>query len=90
MTSKQFEPLDALRNPIKLGTIYGYSSTSSGWSKTAVGKADKMTKTGMVTLSIKRVNHFLYGEPIERDHHEDAKTVNVRPHMLFPVSEENA
>ena len=88
--SEVFEPLDALRNPIKLGTLYGYSSTSSGWSKTAVGKASKMTKTGMVSLDIKRVHHFLYGKPIERDHHEDAKTVNVRPHMLFPVGEENA
>lgn len=88
--SEVFEPLDAMRNPIKLGTLYGYSSTSSGWSKTAVGVASKMTKTGMVSLNIKQVHHFLYGKPIERDHHEDAKTVNVRPHMLFPVGEENA
>lgn len=88
--SEPFEPLDALRNPIQLGTLYGYSSTSSGWSKTAVGTAGKMTKTGMVTLRVKRVNHFLYGKPLDRDfQNRDAKTVNVRPHLLFPVGEEN-
>ena len=88
MTNEAFEPLDALRFPIEMGRLYGYSSTSSGWSKTAVGRASKMTKTGMVTLDIKKVNHFLYGKSIDADHRNDAKTVNVRPHMLFPVSEE--
>ena len=88
--SEQFEPLDALRNPIQLGTLYGYSSTANGSSKTAIGKAIKMTKTGMVSLHIKRVHHFIYGKPIERAYHDDAKTVNIRPHMLFPVAEENA
>ena len=87
MTEK-FEPIDALQNPIKLGAIYGYSSSSGGWSKTAVGRATKLTKSGMVTIEVLSVRHFLYGQPIERSG-DDAKSVSVRPHLLFPVHEAN-
>lgn len=86
--NETFEPLDALRNPIKIGARYGYSSTSSGWSKTAIGTAGKINKSGTVTISIEKVNHFLYGKPIEKDW-GDSKTVSIRPHMLFPVGDVN-
>lgn len=86
MSSKPFAPLDALRNDIKLGETYGYSSSANGFAKTAVGVATKITKTGLITLEISNVHHFLYGQPIDRTS-DDAKTVNVRPHLLFPVGQ---
>ena len=43
MSSKPFAPLDALRNDIKLGETYGYSSSANGFAKTAVGVATKIT-----------------------------------------------
>ena len=87
MSSKPFAPLDALRNDIKLGETFGYSSSANGFAKTAVGVATKITKTGLITLEISKVHHFLYGQPIDRTS-DDAKSVNVRPHLLFPVSQQ--
>lgn len=88
----QFEFLDALRNPIKLGRLYGYSHTSSGIARTVIGTAEKITKSGMISIKPITVNKFLYGKIIEIENNfpEDAKLISIRPHLLFPVSEENA
>lgn len=86
MKDEAFPQFDATRKPIVLGQCYGYSSTSSGFSKTAIGVAAKVSKTGAISLKILKVHHFLYGKPIDKDWTADAGTVSVRPHMLFPVT----
>lgn len=82
-----FDPYDALEQLIVIGNVYGYTSTSSGWSRTVVGKAVGLTKTGLVKLEPTKICNFLYGRPTKREWDEPAKHVNIRPHMLFPVKE---
>ena len=81
------EILDALGNPIVFGKTYGYSTNSSGISKTTIGSAVKFTKTGKVTLNIVQVKKFLYDEAIDSTSCivTPAEQVSMRGFMLFPV-----
>ncbi len=65
MDDEKFECLDALRDPIVLGNLYGWSSTKSGWSRTTVGKAKSISKKGSITLEVVIVHNFLYGKQHE-------------------------
>lgn len=87
MADEKFEPLDALRNEIILGEHYGYATVSSGVSKTVIGIAEKFSKSGLVTLSVLKVNHFIYGEAYDSPFHNSEK-VNIRPHMLFKINKD--
>lgn len=81
---------DALGNPIEIGEKYGYSTTSSGWARTVVGKALKANEaTGKVSISVERVQHYLYGAKTS-GHTVDADKVSVRSLMLFPVRDTSA
>jgi hypothetical protein len=79
------EAVDALGNPIEFGKRYGYSTSSSGRSRTVVGIASKITPTGSVTLTDVQVKNYIYGDPYDRTWAKDAKKVTIRPHMVFPV-----
>lgn len=80
------ETVDALGKPIRYGQRYGYSSSAGGVARTTVGVAINLTKT-KVTLQVEEVKHFLYGEPFEKTWSEDAKTVSIRTHLVFPVND---
>lgn len=92
MSSQVFDNLDALRKPIEIGKMYGYSSSSSGTSKVVIGIAEKITDMGGVTLRIVKVTNFLYGKeipPSENFTKNRTKRVNARSHILFPILDEN-
>lgn len=74
---------DAIGNPIEIGKTYGYSTSSGGWARTVIGSATKITEKGNVALAVIKVNRFLYGDPSES--RDDAKTVSIRTHMVFPI-----
>lgn len=82
-----FEPIDALGKNIIFGRCYGYTSTKSGYARTVIGEAEKLTKSGLVTLKIIEVKNFLYGRSFEKTWGDEASHVNMRPHMLFPIGE---
>jgi hypothetical protein len=86
MNKAPFDPIDALEKKVVIGNVYGYSINSNGWSKTVVGKAVGLTKTGLVKLEVIKVCSFLYGRPTNREWDKLTKHVNIRPHMIFPVN----
>lgn len=85
MSDEPFDPVDALGEQIQVGKLYGYSHSSSGVARTVIGEALSFTKTGLVKLKITQVTNFLYGRPVD-SWSTRAETVNIRPHLLFPVS----
>ena len=84
--SKAYVNADALGNEIVLGQKYGYSSKDGSWGRTTIGTAKKISASGQVALEVIEVKQFMYG--FESDYRKDdhAKTVSVRPYMLFPVA----
>ena len=78
---------DALGNEIIVGGWYGYSTSSSGWSHTTIGKV-AYTKADKARLVDCRVNYYLYGKPIEKPGwaaDKPAAAVSIRSTMIFPV-----
>ena len=85
---------DAIGKPIQYGQrySYSYSLSASGVSRTVIGTAIKITKTGRVTLLVRAALHesvkrFLYGEPTNCSLSEDSDTVSIRAHLIFPINE---
>lgn len=83
------EVTDALGDPIRLGSWYGYSRSDGGWAHTTTGRAEKITKTGKVRLVDCRVKRYLYGEATDFRADEKPADVAIRAAMVFPVPEHN-
>lgn len=75
--------VDAIGDPIVLGNMYGYSTTSGGWARTVLGEAVGITPTGRVTLRVVRRTAFLYGE--QSTYNPGGDKVSMRSHMMFPI-----
>lgn len=76
---------DALGNPIVIGSRYGYSTRSSGWTTVTIGKAEKV-KTGKVRLIDCEVKRYLYNEPTNHREGEVPKYVDTSSNIVFPVN----
>ncbi len=78
---------DGLGHEVVMGTIYGYSTDSSGITTSVIGKAVKFTPTGSVTLEVVQA---LTGVWMNEPHPKkfDKKTVRVKPMKLFPIDPE--
>lgn len=88
--SHEFEPLDALRQPIKLGERYAYSSVSNGFTRICCGTAVFINKSGSVTLDIDNIDEYLYGKLLDDPaNKKDLRKKSIRPLMLFPVPTKN-
>lgn len=79
---------DALGQTVQFGDLYGYSTNHSGVTRVVVGHALRATPKGKLTLKVKSVKQYLYGEDTgEEEAAEDhTPTVTVMPHMCFPVA----
>lgn len=77
---------DALGNEIVIGDYYGYSVDSSGVTHTTVGKAEKFTPSGKLTLMVVLSRKSLWMDEAEANDHP-AK-VSVKPAKVFPVSKD--
>jgi hypothetical protein len=85
----EFEVADALGENVVIGKRYGYTSTEGGYARTTLGEAIKLhPKSGRVTLRVKDVKFFLYGDRIEPYTQSTAEQVVVRSYLLFPIGEE--
>lgn len=81
-----FEPLDALRQPIKIGARYAYSSVGNGFTRICCGTAVFINKSGSVTLDIDSIDEYLYGKLINKPvNKKDLRKNSIRPLMLFPI-----
>jgi len=88
MSEEKYGTVDALGNEIVMGQLYGYSTSSSERARTVVGRAVKFTPKNSLTLAVEKVGNFLYGQPYEKTWGDDADTVSIRAHMVFPVKEQ--
>ena len=81
---------DALGNEISLGQLYGYSVDNSGHTHTVIGKSQKFTATGKLTIEVIFSKSALWmGESKENPWIEKGKKVSVKPSKCFPVYEED-
>jgi hypothetical protein len=76
---------DALGNEIVMGQDYGYAAANSGWTRVVTGMAESVTKTGKVTLRVKSLNTYLYGETSDYVRANPSDKISVKGCILFPV-----
>jgi hypothetical protein len=84
MSNEDTPVLDALGNAIEIDKRYGYATTSSGWSKTSIGTAAKITATGKVTLRDLITKTYLYGKLTDTIG-ADSDVASIQAHKVFPV-----
>jgi hypothetical protein len=79
---------DALGQTVEFGNLYGYSTNHSGITRVVIGNAIKATPKGKMTLKVRSVKQYLYGEDTGEEESPDdhTPTVTVMPHMCFPVA----
>lgn len=87
MSEEKYGSVDALGNEIIMGQLYGYSTSSDGHDRTVVGRAVKFTPKNLLSLSVEKVQNFLYGQPFEKTWSQDSDKVNIRAYKVFPVKD---
>lgn len=75
---------DALGNPLRVDSVYGFTSTAGSLSTVTVGTFQKMGKK-KATLHVIKRSTYLYGEKATYSWGPGADKVSVSPHLLFPV-----
>jgi hypothetical protein len=78
--------VSAIGHAIDIGSIYGYSKNSGGFSYITIGEAVKKTNNKVV-LKIISKKRCLYDGEFEKIKH--GKTVSIRSEMIFPINEKD-
>ena len=76
---------DALGNEIVIGNNYGFSKDSNGLTTIGIGKAEKITEKGYVTLRLYEYKSAIYNN--EAKPAETRGTASVKPLKLFPINQ---
>ena len=85
---REYNKKDALGKEVKVGSLYGYSTDSSGITTSVLGRVTKFNKRGTVSLEVlKALRGVWMNEPDEIEYHR--KVVSVKPMKLFPVGVTN-
>ena len=80
---------DALGNPIKIGSIYGYSNSSNGIINIFVGRAKHVTAKKQITLEDVIRRSGVYGELHEFEIKVGKKSsVSAYACHVFPITKE--
>lgn len=75
---------DALGNDIVFGNLYGYSTSSNGFTEVTIGIALKATPKGFVTIRPQIKRGAIYNdEPTPKP---IGKATTVKPMILFPIA----
>lgn len=86
MARKEFK-LDALGNVLVVGSRYGFSIDSNGFTTVSVGILEKINEKS-VRINVESKKRGLYNDPLTEV--EDPKSVNVKWTKLFPVVNSSA
>lgn len=80
---------DAFGAPVKVGKVYGYTTTVNGIGSVVICEVVKLNESS-VSVSILNRKKFLYGKPIESANAEPGakQRANVHAYNLFPVPTE--
>lgn len=76
---------DALKNPLVIGNVYGYTSTSGSIANVVTGRLVKIGEK-KCTLEVMSQDRYLYGDKIDYATGSEAGKVSVSAFMLFPIT----
>jgi len=77
---------DALSKEIIIGNKYGYSQNNNGVTSVRVGIAEKVTSTGLLTLSVLK-SGSAYGKYNIEINQSIKDKISVKSNLLFPVND---
>lgn len=88
MAKKKEQPrLDALGQPIKIGSKYGFSNDSNGLTTVTIGILTKINEKS-VRIDVTSKKSGIYNDPLTEV--KDPKGANVKWTKLFPIIDHQA